>query len=56
MRYEELLFAAFRAGFDASGEGWNGEYVNSSVTSERLTEQLRKIFDEWRQRLAQEAP
>lgn len=51
---EKVMFMAFRAGFDASGEGWNGEYVNARYTPRMLEEQLLEMFISWQRRMAQE--
>lgn len=45
--HEEQLFAAFLAGFDASGEGFNGEYTRESVRGEKLEQRLRSQFELW---------
>jgi hypothetical protein len=45
---EPLLFAAFLAGFDASGEGFNGEWLHERYRSPKaLEERLRPVFDAW---------
>lgn len=38
---QALLWDAFRAGFDSSGEGWNGEHPSP------LDEDVRPYFDGW---------
>lgn len=45
---EENLFEAYLAGFDASGEGYNGEYHKEPY--ELVTEELREEFDRWLER------
>jgi hypothetical protein len=52
------LFLAFVAGFDASAEGFNGEYVSEChnvpdeghVHDDEFFDQLRREFDEWKAR------
>lgn len=52
----EELFAAFIAGFEASGEGFNGEYVDqrfrgsNGVPAEVFISRLRDEFDIWNAR------
>ena len=51
----DRLFAAFIAGFDATEEGFNGEYAagchnwtqRGHEHNQRLLERLRAKFDEW---------
>lgn len=42
-RVERILWEAFVAGFEASAEGFNGEYTRNDPTP-----RLREKFDEWR--------
>lgn len=42
----ELLFAAFCAGFSVSGEGWNAEYPFSDSGIDPI-DNLRPKFEEW---------
>lgn len=45
---DEKLFAAFMAGFDSSGEGFNGEYVGSRYRPRaELEKRLREDFEHW---------
>jgi hypothetical protein len=48
---EDELFAAFVAGFDASGEGFNGEYVGQRHRGEGVLEAYlrRWYFPAWRE-------
>lgn len=42
----ERLFAAFVAGFDAAGEGWNGEYTGRASPTV-MDNWLHQEFDSW---------
>lgn len=50
---DDILFAAFLAGFAASGEGFNGEYVKApyrpvdGATSPAFLREMRGEFDDW---------
>lgn len=45
---DDQLFQAFVAGFDASVEGFNGEYVGRRYNSAQVLEdRLRVNFEEW---------
>lgn len=52
MNERELdLFDAFKAGFDASGEGFNGEYVSDRFCgrdNEEFQQRMLEDFREWR--------
>lgn len=49
MTDEEQLWQAFRAGFEASGEGFNGEYPFGDKGMDP-TEAVRPIFNVWLKR------
>ena len=43
-----LLFRAYCAGFDESGEGFNGEYTGPSYREPgALVARLRPVFENW---------
>lgn len=49
---DAALFAAFKAGFLASGEGWNGEYPfrhpgHEYNDNEKSEQAFREMFMEW---------
>lgn len=44
---EDAEFIAFRAGFEATGEGHNGEYVFPYYYGKNYERMLREHFDEW---------
>lgn len=45
----DLLWQAFLAGFDESGEGFNGEYLDEKYRgwSEAFVREMRPAFEEW---------
>lgn len=47
MTVEEMLFLAFKAGFEYSGEGYNGEYY--CYSEKGLLEVLKAQFEAWKE-------
>lgn len=44
---QKVQFDAFKAGFDNSCEGWNGEYTTNTTTREMLEQDLLDLFLVW---------
>ena len=44
---KHIMCAAYVAGFDASSEGYNGEYLYPERSEDELYKELRKDFDKW---------
>jgi hypothetical protein len=52
---DDELFAAFMAGFNASAEGFNGEYGGNEYSyGPGFNENMRRRFDDWKRNRTRE--